>query len=75
MQQSIAKIHFDAGALLGARIVRAPMAAGWVSEVKRKNGGYVGIERQRGGVRIHKTIDAAYSTLEQVGFRSAVIGG
>lgn len=70
MQLSEAKTLFDAGVLVRAVVVRAPMAAGYHLELFRK-GAKAGeaIERQRGGYRVYATIDAAVASAEAIGFR------
>ncbi len=74
MQVSEAKTLFDAGVLVRAVVVRAPMAAGWNLELYRKGAKTCEpIERQRGGYRVYTTIDAAVSTAEAIGFREIAI--
>ncbi len=70
MQLSEAKTLFDAGVLVRAVVVRAPMAAGWNLELYRKGSKTCEpIERQRGGYRVYATIDAAVASAEAIGFR------
>lgn len=71
MQLAEAKTLFDAGVLVRAVVVRAPMAAaGWHLELYRKSARTCeAIERQRGGFRVFATIDAAVASAEAIGFR------
>lgn len=75
MQLAEAKTLFDAGVLVRAVVVRAPMAAaGWHLELFKKGGKTGdGIERQRGGYRVYATIDAAVASAEAIGFRQVEV--
>ena len=71
MQESQAKLLFDHGGLAKAVIAPAPMGHGWHLHVVKfgKNGDTEVIERQRGGWRVFKTVDAAVNTANEIGFR------
>ena len=71
MQESQAKLLFDHGGLAKAVVVPAPMGHGWHLHVVKfgKNGDIEIIERQRGGWRVFKTVDAAVNTANEIGFR------
>jgi hypothetical protein len=71
MQELQAKWLFDQGGFSKAMIVPAPMGHGWHLHVVKfgKNGDTDVIERQRGGWRVFKTLDAAVNTAQAIGFR------
>ncbi|WP_429037545.1 plasmid replication protein RepB [Aeromonas media] len=70
-----AKLLFDAGALERAMIIRNNGSDGYnlflaMSGEERKA---VAIERQRGGLRIFKSIDAAVATAKNIGFNTMIV--
>lgn len=76
------RLLFDAGNLMAAEIVPAPMEPGpvprWCCQFRRRNGATVTMElnRKRHGsdqVRIFNTVDAAFGACRQVGFRAATV--
>ncbi|MGL4615762.1 MAG: hypothetical protein ACRCVV_18090 [Shewanella sp.] len=71
MQELQAKWLFDQGGFAKATIAPAPMGHGWHLHVVKfgKNGDTEVIERQRGGWRVFKTLDAAVNTAQAIGFR------
>lgn len=74
MDQKELKIRFDAGYHKEALITSAPMSGGYHAAVKGK--GYwvmVASARKPKEPREFKSIDAAMSALESIGFKKAVI--
>ena len=71
MEELKAKWTFDQGGFAKAMIVPTPMGAGYhlhLVKIGRLNETLV-LERQRGGWRVFKTIDAAANTAKNIGFR------
>jgi hypothetical protein len=71
MEELQAKWTFDQGGFAKAMIVPTPMGAGYhlhLVKFGRLNETLV-LERQRGGWRVFKTIDAAANTANNIGFR------
>ena len=73
---------FDAGTLMAAEIVPAPLDPGpaprWSCQFRRSNGATVTLDlnRKRQGtdqVRIFNSLDAAFSTCQAVGFRAVTV--
>ncbi|HHQ4680824.1 TPA: plasmid replication protein RepB [Aeromonas veronii] len=71
MQEPAAKLLFDTGAFTKAIVVPVPMGEGYHLHLVKfgRNGGSEIIERQRGGYRVFKSLDAAISTAHGIGFR------
>jgi hypothetical protein len=71
MLEQQAKWLFDEGGLAKAQIVPAPMGAGWHLQLVRfsKAADVEVLERQRGGWRVFKSIDAAVNAAQAIGFR------
>lgn len=72
MQEATAKLMFESGTFSKAIVVTVPMVSdGYHLHLVKfsKNGGTEIIEKQRGGYRIFKTIDAAVNTAREVGFK------
>ena len=71
MEELKAKWTFDQGGFAKAMIVPTPMGAGYhlhLVKFGRLTETLV-LERQRGGWRVFKTIDAAANTAKNIGFR------
>lgn len=65
------KAVFDAGGLVSATVVRAPLVGGWMLLVKTKNGNDKPLTSQRdtkGEPRGFKTVDGAISSASKIGF-------
>ena len=72
MQEATAKLMFDAGTFSKAIVVPVPMmSSGYHLHLVKfsKNSCTEIIEKQRGGYRIFKTIDAAVNTAREIGFK------
>ena len=71
LQERDAKTVFDLGGFSKALIAPTPMGAGYHLHLVRfgKGGETEVIERQRGGWRVFKTLDAAVNTAQAIGFR------
>ncbi|WP_429076723.1 plasmid replication protein RepB [Aeromonas hydrophila] len=70
MQELQAKWIYDQGGFSKAMIAPTPMGQGYhLHLIKFGKGGTEIIERQRGGWRVFKTIDAAVNTARDIGFR------
>ena len=72
MQEATAKLMFDNGTFSKAIVVPTPMASsGYHLHLVKfsRNSETEIIEKQRGGYRIFKTIDAAVNTAREVGFK------
>jgi hypothetical protein len=72
MQEATAKLMFESGTFSKAIVVPVPMVSdGYHLHLVKfsKNGGTEIIEKQRGGYRIFKTIDAAVNTAREIGFK------
>ena len=76
------RLLFDAGNLMAADIVAAPLEPGpaprWSCEFHRRNGARVTLDlnRKRQGtdqVRICNSLDAAFATCQAVGFRAVTV--
>lgn len=76
------RLLFDAGDLVAAEIVPAPLEPGpaprWSCQFRRRNGATVALEliRKHHGshqVRIFNTLDAAFSACRSLGFRSVTV--
>jgi len=78
MEEQKAKWVFDQGGFSKALVVPTPMGAGYhlhLVQFGRQAETSV-LERQRGGWRVFKTIDAAVSTAKTIGFHSlGPVGG
>ena len=75
MEEKEAGIRFDAGEFSKALVVSAPLDEGlWLLQLNYKRGSrFVIIEKQRGGERLFKTIDAACNAARKIGFRSITV--
>jgi hypothetical protein len=71
MEEQQAKWVFDQGGFSRAVVVPTPMGAGYHLHLVKfgKQAETVVIERQRGGWRVFKSIDAAINTAVGIGFR------
>ena len=71
MEEQKAKWVFDQGGFSKALVVPTPMGAGYHLHLVQFGKGEETsvLERQRGGWRVFKTIDAAVSTANGIGFR------
>lgn len=71
MQELQAKWTYDQGGFSKAMIAPTPMGQGYHLHLIKfgKGGGSEIVERQRGGWRVFKTIDAAVNTACDIGFR------
>ena len=76
------RLLFDAGTLMAAEIVAAPLEPGpvprWSCQFRRRNGARVTLDlnRKRQGaevVRIFNSLDAAFSACQAVGFRAVTV--
>jgi len=76
------RLLFEAGNLMAAEIVPAPLEPGpaprWSCQFKRRNGATVTLDlnRKRQGsdqVRIFNSLDAAFSACQAVGFRAVTV--
>ena len=76
------RLLFDAGDLVNATVVTAPLEPGpadrWIVEFQRRNGvkETIALNRKRNGqdqVRIFNSLDAAFSACQSVGFTGAKI--
>jgi len=68
-----ARRDFAHGLIVGADVVANPMTGGWSILFHMKGGGLDSglllVDARAGAVRQFKTLDAAFSALEQVGIR------
>ena len=71
MQELQAKWLFDQGGFSKALIAPIPMGDGWHLHLVKfgRNAETEVLERQRGGWRVFKTMDAAANTAHNIGFR------
>lgn len=78
------RLLFEAGDLLAADIVPAPLEPGpaprWCCEFRRRNGARVALtlNRKHQGrevPRVFNSLDAAFSACRSVGFRAATVTG
>ncbi len=72
MQEARAILMFDTGTFPKAIVARVPMASdGYHLHLVKfsRNSETEIIEKQRGGYRIFKTIDAAVNTAREIGFK------
>ena len=71
MEELQAKWTFDQGGLAKAIVVPTPMGHGYHLHLVKfgKQSETVVLERQRGGWRVSKSIDAAANTANGIGFR------
>lgn len=70
---STLRIHFNAGDLVQAEVVPAPMQDGWMLAFKRQNGEEVILTRARTTrPRVIKRLDTVKDLLTEIGFRNAV---
>lgn len=70
---STLRIHFNAGDLVQAQVVPAPMQEGWMLTFTRKNGDEVVLTRARTTrPRVLKRLDTVKELLTDIGFRDAV---
>jgi hypothetical protein len=71
MEELQAKWTFDQGGLAKAVIVPTPMGQGYHLHLVKfgRNSETAVLERQRGGWRVFKTIDAAANTANSIGFK------
>lgn len=76
------RLLFEAGDLLAAEIVTAPLEPGpvprWCCQFRRRNGARVSLDLNRkhqgaDQVRIFNSLDAAFSACRSVGFQAATI--
>ncbi|MCL1477421.1 hypothetical protein MIH18_05665 [Marinobacter sp. M3C] len=76
------RLLFEAGTLMAADIVPAPLEPGpaprWCCQFRRRNGATVALDlnRKRQGmevVRIFNSLDAAFSACQAVGFRAVTV--
>jgi len=76
------RLLFEAGNLMGAEIVPAPLEPGpaprWSCQFRRRNGATVTLDLNRkhqgsDQVRIFNSLDAAFSVCRSVGFREAKV--
>ncbi|MEX0603747.1 MAG: hypothetical protein WD623_01215 [Marinobacter sp.] len=76
------RLFFEAGDLLSAEIVTAPLEPGpearWMLECRRRNGSHMALalNRRKAGreqVRIFNSLDAAFAAAKAIGFQAATI--
>ena len=76
------RLLFDAGNLMAAEIVPAPLDPGpaprWSCQFRKRNGATVALDlnrRHQGSaqVRIFNSLDAAFSACQAVGFRAVTV--
>lgn len=76
------RLLFEAGNLMAAEIVPAPMEPGpaprWCVQFRRRNGSKVALmlnrkQQGRESIRIFNGLDAAFSACKSVGFRAATV--
>lgn len=66
------RIYFDAGDLVEAQVLPAPMEKGWMLLFTRKNGVEVFLTRKRSDKpKVMKSLDTVQNTLAEIGFQSA----
>jgi hypothetical protein len=82
MRMDQLRLLFEAGDLVNATVVTAPLEPGparrWICEFQRRNGvrEAIALNRKRNGsdqVRIFNSLDAAFSVCVSVGFRAAKV--
>lgn len=82
MRMDQLKLLFEAGDLITADILTAPLEPGpaprWCCQFRRRNGARVSLELNRkhlgtGQVRIFNSLDAAFSACRSVGFRAVTV--
>lgn len=72
LELSSLRIYFDAGDLVQAQVVPAPMEKGWMLSFTRKNGDEIFLTRKRSKTpKVMKRLDTVQATLSEIGFRSA----
>ncbi len=66
------RIYFDAGDLVQAQVLPAPMEKGWMLSFTRKNGEEIYLTRKRSSTpKVIKRLDTVQTTLEEIGFQFA----
>lgn len=73
MQESELRTLFECGDLKSVSILKIPMTEHWYLQFSRKSGPEVLLDSQRTSPRRFKTLDAAFSTAETIGFRRACV--
>jgi hypothetical protein len=82
MRMDQLRFLFDAGDLVSAQIVTAPLEPGpatrWICEFQRRNGvcEAIALNRKRNGseqIRIFNSLDGAFSVCESVGFQAVKV--
>ena len=73
MKLSRAKDLLEFGVLRGVEITANPMDSGWILQLAGRSGEMHVLETDRGGVRVFKTLDAAFKLCEEIGFETALI--
>lgn len=73
LKLSKAKDLYEFGVIVGAEIVDNPLKAGWLLQIKSRTGEMLTLETDRGGVRVFKTLDAAFKTCEEIGLDRVLV--
>lgn len=73
MKLSRAKDLLEFGVVRGVEITTNPMASGWILQLAGRSGEMHTLETDRGGVRVFKTLDAAFKLCEEIGFETALV--
>lgn len=72
LELSDLRVYFDAGDLVQAQVLPAPMEKGWMLSFTRKNGDEVYLTRKRSSTpKVIKRLDTVQTALSDIGFRSA----
>ena len=66
------RLLFEAGDLVEAKIMPAPMEEGWILEFTRRNGDRVNLTKWRTGTpKVMKRLDTVKGCLRDIGFKNA----
>lgn len=72
LDQATMRIHFNAGDLVKAQVVPAPMEEGWMILCTRKNGEQAVLTIARTTTpKVMRRLDTVRTALNDIGFRSA----
>lgn len=73
MKLSKAKDLYEYGVVMGIEIVDNPLKEGWLVQIKSRTGDMSTLETDRGGLRVFKTLDAAFKICEEIGLETALV--